>query len=61
MQHLTTRAPATLNLAASPSPIMGWIATANDVTTGRTVEAWGPTELEARQRAEYLVQLKGAA
>ena len=60
MIHITTRTPPTLSFETKPSPILGFMAKAFDSTTGASADAWGPTEVDARQRAEFLVQLKGA-
>jgi hypothetical protein len=59
--HLDTRTPASVSFTVTPSPILGFTAIALDATTGNKAEAWGATEIDARQRAEYLVQLREAA
>lgn len=61
MQHLRTRTPAAVSFETKPSPFAGFVAIALDKATGRTAEAWAMTEIDARQRAEFLVQLKEAA
>ena len=58
MIHLETHCPSGISLAAKASPILGFTAQATEVTSGRTVTAWGPTEEDARQRAEFLVQVQ---
>jgi hypothetical protein len=58
MQHLATRTPPGVFVSTKPSHIYGWLATATDSETGRTAEAWGATELDARQRAECLACLR---
>ena len=58
MQHLTTRTPPSVQFQVQPSPFCGYLATAVDTATGRqSGEVWGPSELDARQRAEALVSL----
>lgn len=61
MIHLITRTPEAVSFETTPSPFYGFTAIALDATTGNKAEAWGATEIDARQRAEYLVQLKEAA
>lgn len=61
MIHLVTRTPESVSFSVKPSPFCGFVAIALDSTTGRQAEAWALTDMDARQRAEILVQMKDAA
>jgi hypothetical protein len=60
MTHLETRCPAHIEVEVAPAYALGFTATATDILTGAQASAWGPTDTDARQRAEYLLNL-GAA
>lgn len=60
MQHLVTRTPPHIVVIAQPSGFYGWKAHAENIKNGHVADAWAPTEIDARQRAETLVTLEAA-